>query len=395
MVRGWEARRGILLLLPWILLACARDRATPLSGAEEHLAQATDALQSGDTVGYRDHLRAAVPLLPEGALDRPFHMYRLARAEALTGNPAEASRWLGVAWDEQIEGMMIAYALIDPAFDRVREESEVAAVLARMDSLTIDVDTIGPGVYRLDAAGPKLIVVAGQGGSILIDAGYAPAAPAIRRAVAAVGAPPVRFVINTHAHEDHVGGNAAFGSDAVIYAHPEAREAMRQVQPFADGVTVPARAGDALPGQTITQDTTMLLAGVTVRVIPLPAHTGGDLLVYLPASRILGMGDGFFPRTGRGLLFPGSEPEAFVARMQSVLDRLPDDTRVVSGHDPVVPVRELRDQFARTVSLVRQIRTAVDSGVAADSTVAALRQQGFRENWIRYLYRVMGGGNGS
>jgi glyoxylase-like metal-dependent hydrolase (beta-lactamase superfamily II) len=291
--------------------------------------------------------------------------------------------------------MMISYARIDPAFAPWLDHRAIAPVLEQMEDHAITVDTLAPGVYRLDAAGPKLLAVAGEGATLLIDAGYAPAAASIRRAIAAVGAPRVGYVINTHAHEDHVGGNAEFGTQAVIFAHPAVRDAMRETQPFVDGVTVPARSGDALPERSIARDTTLSIAGVTVRVIPLPAHTDGDLLVYLPGSHVLHMGDSFFPRTGRGMVFPGSEPERFVERLRGLLNELPDDTRVVAGHDPVVSLSELREQFARTVELVERIRTSVDDGLSVDSTVAVLGPEGFRESWVRYLHRVMGGGDRS
>ena len=383
--------------LPWATLSTAFGLLafpTPESVAQEvpayaeHLEAGQDALGSGDHPAAVAALEEAARLIAAGNINRPFVQYHLARALALEGRGAEAVSWLDVMWEEAIEGLMLHFAEYDPAFDDVRDGESYLGVIRRADDLVLESTHLGGSVHLLVGAGSNIVASIGSDGALLVDTGYAPAEPAIRRALEGLGEPQVRYVVNTHAHEDHLGGNAAFAETARIIAHPETREAMGDLSTFIDGVQLPPRPETALPDMAVAEESRLEFNGEAVRIVALPAHTTGDLVVYFEGSDVLHMGDNYFPDRDR--IYPGpTDPERFLASLGSLLDHTTPRTTVVGGHDPPTPIERLRDQFEGTSEVITFVREGIDEGDAVDELIARAERRGLPLDWVEFYYGVM------
>lgn len=193
------------------------------------------------------------------------------------------------------------------------------------------------GTYMLTGAGGNIVASAGNDGVFIIDDQFAPLAGKIRAAVGKLSPKPLRFVINTHWHGDHTGGNETLGkAGAVIVAHENVRKRMSLGQLLRGQKVAPA-PGAALPVVTFTQDLTLHLNGDNVRVQHVArAHTDGDALVKFERANVLHMGDIYFNG-----LYPfidassGGSIGGLLAAIESGLALSDANTLVVPGHGPV------------------------------------------------------------
>jgi glyoxylase-like metal-dependent hydrolase (beta-lactamase superfamily II) len=182
----------------------------------------------------------------------------------------------------------------------------------------------------------NIVASIGDDGTFIIDDQFAPLAPRIRTALAAIGGGEVRFVINTHWHGDHTGGNEAFGKGgAVIVAHDNVRKRMSNDQFMAAmDRKVEASPAAALPVVTFAEAVTLHLNGDTVRVVHVAdAHTDGDALVKFEQANVLHMGDTFF-NGGYPFIDAGSGGGigGVLAAVDAGLEMADANTLVVPGH---------------------------------------------------------------
>ena len=215
-----------------------------------------------------------------------------------------------------------------------------AAAAAQQDfsDVTIETTLLRDGVYLVTGRGGNMVASVGDDGVFLVDDQYAPLTERIQAALARLSDRPVRFVINTHWHGDHVGGNENFaGAGAVIVAHENVRQRMSSDQFMAVfDRTVPASPPGALPVVTFEQGVSLHLNGDAVRVIHVAnAHTDGDSLVFFQGANVLHMGDVFF----NGLypfidLGSGGGIHGMIAAVERGLELADDETIVVAGHGP-------------------------------------------------------------
>jgi cyclase len=244
-----------------------------------------------------------------------------------------------------------------------------AAAQRDWDAAVIQPQRLADGLWMLSGVGGNLLLCTGPDGALLVDAQYAPMAGKIRATVDSLGAaPPLRFVVNTHYHGDHVGGDSALAAGgAAIVAHENVRARMmvpRYNATFGDTVWATPRAG--WPVLTFADSVTFHLNGHELRVVHLPpGHTDGDAYVWVPDADVLHTGD---------LLFNGTYPVIDVAAGGSIggMIRSADAllavagpaTRIVPGHGPLADRAALvrfRDMLVtvrdRVTRLVRAGRT--------------------------------------
>jgi len=259
----------------------------------------------------------------------------------------------------------LALPLLAPAAARAKED---------FSSALIETIAVAGAVHMLVGRGGNLAVSTGPDGTFLVDDQFAPLSGKILAAVAKLRAGPVRFVVNTHFHGDHTGGNEALGgAGAVIVAHRGVRERMSAPQFSAlRNRTTPAAPPGALPIVTFTADVTFHLNGEDVHVFHVPnAHTDGDAVVHFRRANAIHAGDVYF--AGR---FPfidlssGGSIDGLIAAVDRVLEFADARTRILPGHGELSNRRELVAYHTMLVTARERVRRAVAAGRDADALVA-------------------------
>jgi len=344
------------------------------------------ARRSGDVAGYAREMANAAEAMPAGHLNRPFVQYHAARAAALDGQGDNAVRWLRTAWDEDIESLMISFAPFDPAFSAISDSSGFRAVMDLARDLSLMTRFLGGNVHLIVGAGSNVVVKVATDGVLMIDTGYGSALPALQKAIRDLGGGPIRTVIVTHPHEDHMGAAAELGAQAEVFAHPGTAAAMAEPYVFMEGVSIPPKPASAMPDVQIAADTSIVFGGEEIRVMPTVAHTAGDLSVYFTESRVAHLGDAFL--VGNPMLYPGTvEPDAFLDRLDSFLDAMHPETVVVGGHEEVTDLDAVRDQIGVTRDAMQFVRTSIEDGLSIEET-ARSGQDRFAPQWTAFFYQL-------
>jgi cyclase len=259
--------------------------------------------------------------------------------------------------------------------------------LAQDDFSKVEIRTekLAPSVYMLVGAGGNLGLSAGDDAVFLVDDQFAPLTPRIEAAIAKITPKPVRFVLNTHWHFDHTGGNENLGkAGALIVAHENVRKRM-SVENFIEFLgmkTKPDPAG-ALPVVTFTRDVTFHLNGDEIYVIHVPnAHTDGDALVHFRKSDVIHMGDVFFNK-----LYPfidtssGGRVEGVVAAVERALEMVGPSTKIIPGHGPLATRADLQAYRDMLATVSGRIREHVRAGRSLEQVVAAKPTAEFDAAW--------------
>src|SRR5580765_1856118 len=161
-----------------------------------------------------------------------------------------------------------------------------ACAQQNFDKVEIKVTKVAGTVYMLEGAGGNIGVSVGEDGVVIVDDQFAPLAPKIRAALKSITDKPLRFVLNTHFHGDHTGGNAQFGSEATIIAHENVRKRLQEGGKVA-GNTVQPAAKEALPVITFNDRASVHLNGEDIRALHVPnGHTDGDSVIFFPKSNV-------------------------------------------------------------------------------------------------------------
>ena len=248
---------------------------------------------------------------------------------------------------------------------------------AQDDFSAVEIQTTGvaPGIYMLEGAGGNLGLSVGEDGAFLVDDQFAPLSGKIMAAIAELTDAPVEFLVNTHWHFDHTGGNEPFGNaGAVIVAHDNVRVRMSTGQFMeALGQTVPPSPEVALPVVTFDDELTLHWNGETIHAFhPGPAHTDGDVILHFEQADVFHMGDnffnGFYPFVDVG---SDGDINGMIAAGYRVLAMSNAGTRIIPGHGPLATPDDLRD-WLRVLRATREsIQDLIDQGMSEDEAVAA------------------------
>jgi cyclase len=246
----------------------------------------------------------------------------------------------------------------------------VSPAVAERDWNAVQIKTteVAHGVYMLQGAGGNIGLAVGTNAVLLVDGQYEQVAPKLQQAIAGLTDNPVRFLVNTHYHDDHVGGNATFGKQgATIVAHDNVRRRMvtEQWSALFEDITPPYPAV-ALPAITFDDSLTFHLGSLTVTCFHIArAHTDGDVVVWFREANVMHLGDLFFNGRFPVLDAPaGGDIDGLIAGVDRMLAVCGPATRLIPGHGPLATKADLeayRNMLAaardRVAPLVKQKQT--------------------------------------
>ncbi len=239
-------------------------------------------------------------------------------------------------------------------------------VAAQRDFSEVEItaEEIAPGVAVLYGAGGNIGVSHGEDHTVLIDDQFAPLSERIEAAVAELGAKPVHYVVNTHWHGDHTGGNEHFGKQgAHIFAHQNVRVRMSTEQQRGERIT-PASPEAALPVVTYDRGVTLHMNGDTIDVMFVGGgHTDGDSIVIWREKNVVHMGDLYFKISGWPFVdnASGGDVQQLLFSLDTALAMMDDDTKVIPGHGPMSNKAELlayRNIIGEAVTRLRALKSS-------------------------------------
>ena len=260
----------------------------------------------------------------------------------------------------------------------------------RQDFSKVEIkDTAVAGnVHLLEGAGGNIGASAGPDGILIVDDEFLPLAEKIDAALGKLSDKPLQYVINTHIHGDHTGGNPYFGKKAKIIASANLRARLA-----AQTNAVPS----ALPVITFSHDTSLYFNGEEIKIIAFgPGHTDGDAAVYFTGSKVLHLGDQFV--NGR---FPyvdvtnGGDIKGYLNNIDSILAWVPADTKIIPGHGVVSSVEDLkkfRDFVAESIAVVQKDIAAgqpLDQIKADPDYLAKYKQWRNGGRWLEAVYKSL------
>jgi glyoxylase-like metal-dependent hydrolase (beta-lactamase superfamily II) len=237
----------------------------------------------------------------------------------------------------------------------------------------------------IEGGGGNLVLCTGEQAAFLVDDQYAPLTDKILAAVAEKTPRPVQWILNTHWHGDHTGGNENFGeSGSLIVAHENVRWRMSTEQ-FSEIFTrtTPASPPIALPVVTFADEITFHWNDQTIVVshVP-PAHTDGDAIVHFTEAKVLHTGDVFWSKDFPFIDYEsGGRLDGMIEALEQFTTMIDEETKVVPGHGPVSD----REGVIRTHAMLVGVRAAIgellDRGLDVDQIVAANPTEPWNEEW--------------
>jgi glyoxylase-like metal-dependent hydrolase (beta-lactamase superfamily II) len=244
------------------------------------------------------------------------------------------------------------------------------------DSVQIETVSLRDGLYMLVGRGGNIGLSVGGDGTFLVDDQYAPLTEKIEAAIRKVTQDPVRFLVNTHWHGDHTGGNENFGKKgSIVVAHQNVRRRMsaEQVREILRTDPIPASPPEALPRITFTDEVTFHWNGDAIRAFHVPAaHTDGDVILHFEKADVLHTGDvivnGRYPFID---VDSGGNLNGIIAAADKVLSLAKATTKIIPGHGALASPDDVRAYRDMLVTARERIQKLVDQGKSADEVVAA------------------------
>ena len=250
------------------------------------------------------------------------------------------------------------------------------AAQVNYDTVQVRVIPVSGNVYMLQGAGGNIGLAVGDDAVFVVDDQFAPLTRKILAAIATVTPKPVRFIVNTHWHSDHVGGNENLGpagAGGLIYAHENVRKRM-SVGGFIEALNakVDPFPPSALPVVTFTDALTFHINGDSVSVIHVPpAHTDGDAIIFFTKANVIHMGDVFH---NAGLPFAdlssGGSINGFIGAADRILALSNASTKIIPGHGPLADRARLKLWRDATVALRDRIQGEIKAGKTLDQILA-------------------------
>jgi len=254
--------------------------------------------------------------------------------------------------------------------------ASVAQAQGQQDFSKVEIKTtrLATNFYALDGQGGTIGVLTGPDGVFMVDAQFAPLSEKIAAAIRQISDKPIRFLVNTHVHGDHTGGNENFGKmGATILARQNLRNRLEHPNPGANGQPAPPMPAAGLPVITYDAPITIRMNGEEIRLIPAPvAHTDGDTFVKFVNANVIMTGDFY-----RSIQYPnidranGGSLPGLVAALDAVIANADANTRIVPGHGPVVDRAAVVAHRDMVIAIRDKVAAMVKDGKTQEQIVAA------------------------
>ena len=267
--------------------------------------------------------------------------------------------------------------------------SRASAAGQDFSKVQIKVSKVSGNIYMLEGAGGNIAASVGEDGIVIVDDQFAPLAEKIQAALKDLGvtSKPVRFVINTHYHGDHTGGNEAFNNaGATLIAHQNVRKRLETGGTAGNGGSIKmeqkAASRNALPIITFEHDVTVHLNGEDILALHFPSgHTDGDSIIFFPKNNVVHMGDDFV-RYG----FPfidtssGGSVQGMIAATEKVASELPADAKVIPGHGALSNM----DDVKAFTKMLKETSAAVEKALGDHKTLEQMKQEKVLAPWEKF-----------
>jgi len=237
-------------------------------------------------------------------------------------------------------------------------------------SVQVKATQVAGNIYMLTGSGGNIGVSVGPDGILIVDDQFAPLADKISAALKELNPGPLKFVLNTHFHGDHTGGNAHFGREGHIIAHTNVRKRLGGK---------PGESRAELPVITFDESLAIHFNGEEIKIIHTPpGHTDSDSVIHFTGANVIHFGDTFF--SGR---FPnidlngGGDVRGYIRNVAEALKKVPPGARLIPGHGPLSTVKELQEFHEMLV----ETSGLVEKAIAAGKTLEQIKSDGLPDKW--------------
>lgn len=254
------------------------------------------------------------------------------------------------------------------------------AVAQDFSGVQMKATKVAGNVYMLEGSGGNIGVSVGADGILIVDDQFAPLADKIRAALKELGQGKLRFILNTHWHGDHTGGNVAFGPEATIIAHDNVRKRLateQRIEFFKRNF--PASPKEALPVITFDKSLSVHFNGEEIRAIHYPnGHTDGDSIIFFTTSNVVHLGDDFFSGS-----FPfvdvdnGGNVVGLTRNIGEIITKIPAGAKLIPGHGPLSTIDDLK----RYHRMLLETTDVVRKKLAAGKTLDQIKTEGLPDEW--------------
>lgn len=258
-----------------------------------------------------------------------------------------------------------------------------------MADVEIKVEHVAGAIYMLEGAGGNIAASVGADGILIVDDQFAPLAPKIRTAIKDLHNGKISYVLNTHHHADHTGGNAEFAAEARIIGHTNVRTRLSRPRQHKK---------ESLPVITFDDSLSVHFNGEEIQMIHFPnGHTDSDSIVIFTGSNVVHMGDLLFTAS-----FPsfytneGGDIEGYARNVGEIIELMPEDARIIAGHGRLATLDDVKDFYAMLVDTTGIVRKQIEAGKTLEDVQAAgLPEEYDRwessftsvEQWVTKVYR--------
>lgn len=256
---------------------------------------------------------------------------------------------------------------------------------AQMEDVKITATKLADGIHMLTGRGGNIGVLTGPDGTFMIDDQFAPLTARIMAKVEEIGGETPRFVINTHYHFDHTGGNENLGKAGVtIVSHDNVRKKLAEGATIAAfNRVIPPAPKEAVPIITFTREMTFHLNGETIHVFHSPnGHTDGDAIIHFKSANVIHAGDlffnGFYPFIDVGA---GGTVKGVIAAVDKMLALADDRTKIIPGHGPLADKVQLAAYRDMLMTAQKRLSSLKSEGKSAADAVAAKPLADLEDVW--------------